>query len=110
VFFGDERAVPPDDAAVELPDGARDAARPPRRPAETSVTAGAPRPRSRRPPRARTSGPAASRGAPGLDLALLGLGPDGHTASLFPDTTALAETERLAVSVDVPALGTAASP
>jgi 6-phosphogluconolactonase len=38
-------------------------------------------------------------------LALLGLGPDGHTASLFPGTGALAETQRLAVPVDVPALG-----
>lgn len=36
---------------------------------------------------------------PVLDLALLGLGEDGHTASLFPDDPVLAERERLCVAV-----------
>lgn len=36
---------------------------------------------------------------PVLDLALLGLGEDGHTASLFPDDPALEERERLCVAV-----------
>jgi 6-phosphogluconolactonase len=36
---------------------------------------------------------------PVLDLALLGLGEDGHTASLFPDDPVLEERDRLVVAV-----------
>jgi 6-phosphogluconolactonase len=43
-------------------------------------------------------------GLPELDLVLLGLGPDAHTASLFPGDAALGERERLAVGVETPGM------
>jgi 6-phosphogluconolactonase len=42
---------------------------------------------------------------PRFDLVLLGLGADGHTASLFPDSPALNDTTRLAVANPVDKLG-----
>ncbi len=39
-------------------------------------------------------------GSPEFDLVLLGLGPDGHIASLFPDQATLSERERLVVGVE----------
>ncbi|MBV9312107.1 MAG: 6-phosphogluconolactonase [Solirubrobacterales bacterium] len=39
-------------------------------------------------------------GAPRFDLLMLGIGPDGHTASMFPNQAAVQEESRLVVGVE----------
>jgi 6-phosphogluconolactonase len=39
-------------------------------------------------------------GPPRFDLVLLGMGPDGHLASMFPDQSSLAERSRLVLGVE----------
>ena len=46
----------------------------------------------------------AEQGVPGLDCILLGMGEDGHTASLFPGRPELEEREKLVLDVAPPGL------
>ena len=49
--------------------------------------------------------PAENGDIPRFDCILLGMGAEGHTASLFPDTPALVERNRLVVAQYVPVIG-----
>jgi 6-phosphogluconolactonase len=94
VFFGDERAVPPDHPDSNY------------RMAKESLLSRVPIPSSQvyRPAAEAVDRDAAARAYEALlpaafDLVILGIGEDGHTASLFPDGGALLETVRLCVPV-----------
>lgn len=107
-FFGDERAVPPNDPESNyntarlalldyLPRLRMDQVH--RMPCELEdLDAGA---RQYENELRRVVG---GDGVPVFDLVWLGMGADGHTASLFPGTAALDERERLVVANWVPSL------
>jgi 6-phosphogluconolactonase len=103
LWFGDERCVPPDDPESNY-----------RLVAETLLPeAGVPDERVHRIVGERTPAEAAAAyadelrrlvppgpdGVPALDVALLGLGEDGHTASLFPGDPVVERTDALTFAV-----------
>jgi 6-phosphogluconolactonase len=101
LFFSDERSVPPDDpesnyglAARTLLAAVKPAAAH-RMVAESGDAEGYERLVRERIVRRRGA-------VPIFDLIFLGMGDDGHTASLFPGTRALEERQRLVVMNDVP--------
>ena len=101
VFFGDERACPPGDESSNFHLAATallsrvpvEAVRVHRMPADRADLDAAAAEYSAL---LATSLPSGPGGAPRLDVVLLGLGENGHTASLFPGTPALDVTDRWA--------------
>jgi 6-phosphogluconolactonase len=97
VFFGDERAVPPDDLKSNF------------RMAHEALLSKVPlaefgvhRMRGELPPERAAELYESELGDAPLDLVLLGMGDDGHTASLFPGDSALEETVRRVVPGNAP--------
>ena len=98
-WLGDERCVPPDDERSNygmikesLLDPLASASNPPtihRMQGERGPEEGA----------ADYERVLRAAGPPRFDLVLLGIGPDGHTASLFPHQRSLSERDRLVVGV-----------
>jgi len=112
IFFGDERFVPADHADsnfrmaaetllahVPIPEANIHRVR-------TELSAEAAAADYEQEVRRVVSARAAESTVPRFDLVLLGMGPDGHTASLFPGTAVLQERTRLVVANEVPQLKT----
>ncbi|MFN2461097.1 MAG: 6-phosphogluconolactonase [Candidatus Velthaea sp.] len=101
-FFGDERCVPPDDAESNYRMN-RETLFEPLAVGESQIV----RMRGEDPPAAAASAYEAllhgeAGQPPVLDVIFLGLGPDGHTASLFPGTLANIDVRRTCVENYVP--------
>ena len=104
VFWGDERDVPPDDPASNYRmarESLLDHVTIPARNIHPIPTQG-PSPDAAAGDYERTLRVEAGRLNLRFDLVLLGLGEDGHTASLFPGSPALHETARWVVAVTAP--------
>jgi 6-phosphogluconolactonase len=104
-FWSDERHVPPDDPEsnyrmaseamlAKIPEAAANAFRVPAENPSAEAAAEAYEDTLRK----FFSSSLGPEQVPRFDLILLGLGPDGHTASLFPGTAALQEKSRLVVA------------
>jgi 6-phosphogluconolactonase len=99
LFFGDERAVAPDDSQSNYRMARETLLDPASVPPANVRRLRGEEPDLDATARAYEETLKAGAVAPWLDLALLGMGGDGHTASLFPGHPALAEWRRLCVSV-----------
>jgi 6-phosphogluconolactonase len=103
-FIGDDRFVPPDDELSNIGMARRaflDGCAPPKNVHAIPTDAASPDEAARLYEQTLRHFQAHHRadGAPLFDLVLLGVGPDGHTASLFPGYPAAAETEHWVAGV-----------